>query len=148
VSHLIPYCHASATAALAIATQPTETVITYDAVQQWDGPAMWALSPNPGRIIAPEPGVYLVKGECTWASGGAETYVWLNTWTNGAGRTTYGSLVPPVSTPRQNITDVITLTTGDYMELRASHNAGANINITNRRFAMVLLGRHQSAAVY
>jgi hypothetical protein len=127
-------CKVSTSTAQAVVTS-TQTPLTFDA-EIFDDDTFHDNSTNPSRITVTEAGRYFVSGFATFAAsstgmreisirvnGTASKYATSNS--NSASLVTY-----------LNISDILVLTAGQYVELYCYHTKGSDLNVTGRSLSV------------
>ena len=124
-----PRCQVHRTSALAVTTSVT-TYIPWQAedFDQDDNGGMWAVSPNPTRIIFQTAGLYAVSAEVQWQLGTGERWLTM--------RDTGGAIIPGAHSVAnglivtyQSMSIVREFAPSDYIEVGVLHNHGSNRNI-------------------
>lgn len=111
-------------------TTSTQTKIEFDAVNNDDWNC-WDVSPNPTRLTVPIPGRYICVGTLVFAAASAGHRA-INILKNNSVELARSDFLPvsnsedthsTVTTPAE------TFASGDYIELRAWHNRGSNLDV-------------------
>jgi hypothetical protein len=113
-------------------TTSTQTKVQFDAVDS-DGWNCWDLSPNPTRLTVPITGRYIVTGNVAFAAS-ASGHRALNILKNNTlelARSDFNPVSNSVDTHSTVTCHAVTLTKGDYVELRVWQNSGSNLDILN-----------------
>jgi hypothetical protein len=124
----------------------TQTKISFDDVDS-DGWNCWDLSPNPTRLTAPVTGRYIVTGNVAFeaASAGHRAINILKNNTLELARSDFNPVSNSIDTHSTVTCHAVTLTKGDYVELRAWQNSGSALNILDSgdhspRLSLIYLG--------
>lgn len=111
-------------------TTGTETIISFDTVQNdtWN---CWDLSPNPTRLTAPIPGRYMAVGIIVFAaaSSGHRSVTILKNNTEEIAQQDFLPVSASIESHATVTSHAETLATGDYIELRAWHNRGSDLDV-------------------
>lgn len=108
----------------------TQTKIVFDAVDS-DGWNCWDLTPNPTRLTVPVTGRYFVTANVSYQAKSAGHRA-INIYKNNLVELARSDFVPvsnSIDTHSTVNTHAVTLTKGDYIELRVWHNSGSNLDI-------------------
>lgn len=111
-------------------TTSTQTKIIFDTVDS-DGWNCWDLSPNPTRLTVPVTGRYFITGNISFqaaSSGHRAVNILLND-SNELARSDFNPVSNSIDTHSTVNTHAVTLTKGDYVELRVWQNSGSNLDI-------------------
>ena len=127
-------------------TTSTQTKISFDAVDS-DGWNCWDLSPNPTRLTVPVTGRYLVTGNAAFeasASGHRALNILKNNTVELA-RSDFNPVSNSIDTHSSVTSHAVSLTKGDYVELRAWQNSGSSLDILDSsdhqpKLSLVYLG--------
>ena len=127
-----PRVHAYAAAAQTLTTG-TVTLVPFD-TEAYDSDGMHSTSSNTSRLVVNTGGLYWCSFGVTFATN-ATSWRYLNIRKNAAGApaggtSVYQGFVPGLAVSNNNITasfDLV-LAAGDYLEVFASQNSGANLN--------------------
>lgn len=111
-------------------TTSTQTKITFDAVNsdEWN---CWDNSPNPTRLTVPIPGRYICIGTIVFAAASAGHRA-LNIYKNNSVELARSDFLPVSNsedTHSSVTTPAETFAAGDYIELRAWHNRGSDLDV-------------------
>jgi hypothetical protein len=124
----------------------TQTKVSFDDVDS-DGWNCWDLSPNPTRLTAPVTGRYIITGNVAFeaASAGHRAINILKNNTLELARSDFNPVSNSIDTHSTVTCHAVTLTKGDYVELRAWQNSGSALNILDSgdhspRFSLIYLG--------
>jgi hypothetical protein len=124
----------------------TQTKIEFDDVDS-DGWNCWDLSPNPTRLTVPVTGRYIITGNVAFeaASAGHRAINILKNNTLELARSDFNPVSNSIDTHSTVTCHAVSLTKGDYVELRAWQNSGSALNILdsgdhNPRFSLIYLG--------
>ena len=124
----------------------TQTKIILDAVDS-DGWNCWDLSPNPTRLTAPLTGRYIITGNVAFeaASSGHRAINILKNNTVELARSDFNPVSNSIDTHSTVTCHAISLTQGDYVELRVWQNSGSDLDIMNSgdhspKFSLIYLG--------
>lgn len=111
-------------------TTSTQTKISFDAVDSDDWNC-WDLSPNPTRLTVPIAGRYLITATASFAaaSAGHRAINILKNNTTEIARSDFLPVSNSIDTHSTVVTPSETLAAGDYIELRAWHNKGTDLDI-------------------
>ena len=111
-------------------TTATQTKISFDAVDS-DGWNCWDLSPNPTRLTVPVTGRYLITGNVAFeaASPGHRAINILKNNTVELARSDFLPVSNSIDTHSTVTTHAVSLTKGDYVELRVWQNSGSDLDI-------------------
>jgi hypothetical protein len=127
-------------------TTSTQTKVIFDEVDS-DGWNCWDVSPNPTRLTAPLTGRYIITGNVAFeaASSGHRAINILKNNTLELARSDFNPVSNSVDTHSTVTCHAVSLTKGDYVELRVWQNSGSNLNILdsgdhNPRFSLIYLG--------
>jgi len=127
-------------------TTSTQTKIEFDNVDS-DGWNCWDLSPNPTRLTVPVTGRYIITGNVAFeaASAGHRAINILKNNTLELARSDFNSVSNSIDTHSTVTCHAVTLTKGDYVELRAWQNSGSDLDILDSgdhspRFSLIYLG--------
>ncbi len=135
-----PACSVYSSAAQSIASA---TFVSLDAnSESFDNDAMHSTVTNTSRVTIQTAGRYLFIANINFASS-ASTRVIGSFFVNGTTR--HDRVVVPVvgggTDDRHTISISLVLAAGDYVEVQANHNAGANLNVTLLEFFALFLTR-------
>jgi len=136
---------ASRSTAQTISTS-TQTKVIFDAVDS-DGWNCWDLSPNPTRLTVPVTGRYFITGNVAFeasASGHRAINILKNNTVELA-RSDFNPVSNSIDTHSTVTTHAVTLTKGDYVELRVWQNSGSDLDIMdtgdhNPKMSLIYLG--------
>lgn len=108
----------------------TQTAIVFDTVDS-DGWNCWDLSPNPTRLTAPVTGRYFITANVSYeaASAGHRAINILKNGTTELARSDFSPVSNSIDTHTTVNTHAVTLTKGDYVELRVWQNSGSDLDI-------------------
>jgi len=127
-------------------TTSTQTKVIFDEVDS-DGWNCWDVSPNPTRLTAPLTGRYIITGNVAFeaASSGHRAINILKNNTLELARSDFNPVSNSVDTHSTVTCHAVSLTKGDYVELRVWQNSGSDLNILdsgehNPRFSLIYLG--------
>ena len=127
-------------------TTSTQTKVEFDAVDS-DGWNCWDLSPNPTRLTAPLTGRYLITGNVAFeaASSGHRAINILKNNTVELARSDFNPVSNSIDTHSTVTCHAVSLTKGDYVELRVWQNSGSDLDILNSgdhspKFSLIYLG--------
>lgn len=111
-------------------TTSTQTKIEFDAVDS-DGWNCWDLSPNPTRLTVPVTGRYFVTANVAFeaASSGHRAVNILKNNTVELARSDFNPVSNSIDTHSTVTTHAVSLTKGDYVELRVWQNSGSDLDI-------------------
>ena len=111
-------------------TTATQTKISFDSVDS-DGWNCWDLSPNPTRLTVPVTGRYFVTGNVAFeaASPGHRALNILKNNTVELARSDFLPVSNSIDTHSTVTTHAVSLTKGDYVELRVWQNSGSDLDI-------------------
>lgn len=116
-------------------TSGTPAVLTFD-TETWDSNGLHSIAAATSKITAVTDGKYLINGTALYA---ASAVGFRSLGINKNGATSYGSSTSVVnvgtSTTALNVTALIDLVAGDYVELIAAQNSGGNLNVTGQVFS-------------
>lgn len=108
----------------------TQTKVSFSAVDSdaWD---CWSLSPNPTRLTAPITGRYIITANVAFeaASSGHRA---INIYKNNSvelARSDFNPVSNSIDTHSTVTCHAVSLTKGDYVELRVWQNSGSDLNI-------------------
>lgn len=120
---------ASRSTAQTISTS-TQTAIVFDTVDS-DGWNCWDLSPNPTRLTVPVTGRYFITANVSYeaASAGHRAINILKNGTTELARSDFSPVSNSIDTHTTVNTHAVTLTKGDYVELRVWQNSGSDLDI-------------------
>ena len=127
-------------------TNGTQTKVSFAAADLYDTDAFHDTSTNNSRMTIPAGlgGYYLVYGSIGWASNGSGRRQLTITKNNTDIRTTEGFENEIDLYPTLNISVVLNLTAGDYVELEAYQTSGGALNVSDsiqkNSFGVVKLG--------
>jgi hypothetical protein len=108
----------------------TQTKIVFDAVDS-DGWNCWDVSPNPTRLTVPVTGRYFITGNVSYeasSSGHRAINIYKNN-TMELARSDFSPVSNSIDTHTTVNTHAVTLTKGDYLELRVWQNSGSDLDI-------------------
>jgi hypothetical protein len=110
----------------------TQTKVVFDAVDS-DGWNCWDLSPNPTRLTVPLTGRYIITGNVAFeaASAGHRAINILKNNTVELARSDFNPVSNSVDTHSTVTCHAVSLTKGDYVELRVWQNSGSDLDIMN-----------------
>jgi hypothetical protein len=113
-------------------TTSTQTKVEFDTVDS-DGWNCWDLSPNPTRLTAPLTGRYLITGNVAFeaASSGHRAINILKNNTLELARSDFNPVSNSIDTHSAVTCHAVSLTKGDYAELRVWQNSGSDLDILN-----------------
>lgn len=127
-------------------TTSTQTAIVFDAVDS-DGWNCWDVSPNPTRLTAPLTGRYIVTGNVAFeaASSGHRAINILKNATVELARSDFNPVSNSIDTHSTVTCHAVSLTKGDYVELRVWQNSGSDLDILDTgdhspKFSLIYLG--------
>jgi hypothetical protein len=108
----------------------TQTKIEFDTVDS-DGWNCWDASPNPTRLTVPVTGRYFITGNISFeaAASGHRAINLLKNNTSELARSDFLPVSNSIDTHSTVTSHAITLTKGDYVELRAWQNSGSNLDV-------------------
>jgi len=108
----------------------TQTAIVFDTVDS-DGWNCWDLSPNPTRLTVPVTGRYFITANVSYeaASAGHRAINILKNGTTELARSDFSPVSNSIDTHTTVNTHAVTLTKGDYVELRVWQNSGSDLDI-------------------
>lgn len=111
-------------------TTSTQTKIIFDTIDS-DGWNCWDASPNPTRLTVPVTGRYFVTANVSFqaASSGHRA---INLYKNNSvelARSDFSPVSNSIDTHSTVSTHAVTLTKGDYVELRVWQNSGSDLDI-------------------
>jgi hypothetical protein len=133
-----PMCSVYASTAQAVATG-TSTALTADS-ENYDSDAMHSTVSNTSRITAQEDGRYELTAMVFYAAGtGRRVTSFLvngTTALNGDSRVSAVTGGAAGVTDQVSISRTVTLTAGDYVEVRVNQNSGGNLNVTLDEFTV------------
>lgn len=136
---------ASRSTSQTIATS-TQTKVVFDAVDS-DGWNCWDVSPNPTRLTAPITGRYIITGNVAFEadSAGHRAINILKNNTVELARSDFSPVSNSIDTHSNVTCHAVTLTKGDYVELRVWQNSGNDLDILDSgdhspRFSLIYLG--------
>ena len=110
----------------------TQTKVIFDTVDS-DGWNCWDVSPNPTRLSVPLTGRYIITGNVAFeasASGHRAINILKNN-TLELARSDFNPVSNSVDTHSTVTCHAVTLTKGDYVELRVWQNSGSDLDIMN-----------------
>jgi len=113
-------------------TTSTQTKVVFDAVDS-DGWNCWDLSPNPTRLTVPLTGRYIITGNVAFeasASGHRAINILKNNTVELA-RSDFNPVSNSIDTHSTVTCHAVSLTKGDYVELRVWQNSGSDLDIMN-----------------
>jgi len=113
-------------------TTSTQTKVVFDAVDS-DGWNCWDLSPNPTRLTVPLTGRYIITGNVAFeasASGHRAINILKNN-TLELARSDFNPVSNSIDTHSTVTCHAVSLTKGDYVELRVWQNSGSDLDIMN-----------------
>lgn len=110
----------------------TQTKVVFDGVDS-DGWNCWDLSPNPTRLTVPVTGRYIITGNVAFeaASSGHRALNILKNNTVELARSDFNPVSNSVDTHSTVTCHAVSLTKGDYVELRVWQNSGSDLDIMN-----------------
>jgi len=110
----------------------TQTKVVFDGVDS-DGWNCWDLSPNPTRLTVPVTGRYIITGNVAFeaASSGHRAINILKNNTVELARSDFNPVSNSVDTHSTVTCHAVSLTKGDYVELRVWQNSGSDLDIMN-----------------
>lgn len=113
-------------------TTSAQTKIIFDAVDS-DGWNCWDVSPNPTRLTAPLTGRYIITGNVAFeaASSGHRAINILKNNTVELARSDFNPVSNSIDTHSTVTCHAVSLTKGDYVELRVWQNSGSDLDILN-----------------
>jgi hypothetical protein len=127
-------------------TTSTHTKIIFDTVDS-DGWNCWDVSPNPTRLTAPLTGRYIITGNVAFeaASSGHRAINILKNNTLELARSDFNPVSNSIDTHSTVTCHAVSLTKGDYVELRVWQNSGSDLDILDSgdhspRFSLIYLG--------
>jgi hypothetical protein len=127
-------------------TTSTQTKIIFDEVDS-DGWNCWDVSPNPTRLTVPITGRYIVTGNVAFeaSSSGHRAINILKNNTLELARSDFNPVSNSIDTHSTVTCHAVSLTKGDYVELRVWQNSGSDLDILdsgdhNPRFSLIYLG--------
>jgi hypothetical protein len=127
-------------------TTSTQTKIIFDSVDS-DGWNCWDVSPNPTRLTVPVTGRYIITGNVAFeaASAGHRAINILKNNTLELARSDFNPVSNSIDTHSTVTCHAVSLTKGDYVELRAWQNSGSDLNILDSgdhspKFSLIYLG--------
>ncbi len=127
-------------------TTSTQTKISFDAVDS-DGWNCWDLSPNPTRLTVPVTGRYFVTGNVAFeaASSGHRAINILKNDTTELARSDFNPVSNSIDTHSTVTTHAVSLTKGDFVELRVWQNSGSALDILDSsdhqpKMSLIFLG--------
>jgi hypothetical protein len=127
-------------------TTSTQTKIIFDSVDS-DGWNCWDVSPNPTRLTVPVTGRYIITGNVAFeaASAGHRAINILKNDTLELARSDFNPVSNSIDTHSTVTCHAVSLTKGDYVELRAWQNSGSDLDILDSgehspRFSLIYLG--------
>jgi hypothetical protein len=113
-------------------TTSTQTKVEFDTVDS-DGWNCWDLSPNPTRLTVPVTGRYIITGNVAFeasASGHRAINILKNN-TLELARSDFNPVSNSIDTHSTVTCHAVSLTKGDYVELRVWQNSGSDLDIMN-----------------
>jgi hypothetical protein len=124
----------------------TQTKVSFDAVDS-DGWNCWDLSPNPTRLTVPVTGRYIITGNVAFAAS-ASGHRAINILKNNTvelSRSDFNPVSNSIDTHSTVTCHAVTLTKGDYVELRVWQNSGSDLDILdssdhNPKMSLIYLG--------
>lgn len=127
-------------------TTATQTKIIFDAVDS-DGWNCWDVSPNPTRLTVPLTGRYIVTGNVAFEAS-ASGHRAINILKNGTvelARSDFNPVSNSIDTHSTVTCHAVSLTKGDYVELRVWQNSGSDLDIQVSsdhapKFSLIYLG--------
>lgn len=127
-------------------TTSTQTKVEFDTVDS-DGWNCWDLSPNPTRLTAPLTGRYIITGNVAFeasASGHRAINILKNN-TLELARSDFNPVSNSIDTHSTVTCHAVSLTKGDYVELRVWQNSGSDLDIMdtgdhNPKLSLIYLG--------
>lgn len=128
----IPYCEAEASSGQSISTA-TLTVISLQ-TELSDNDSMHSTSSNTSRITASTAGKYLITGTVPFSTVPNAMRVIARIYKNGTGSgTVIAAIDQQVASgpPAFNLSAVVELAIGDYVELAVYHDAGSSVSLYN-----------------
>lgn len=127
-------------------TTSTQTKVIFDEVDS-DGWNCWDVSPNPTRLTAPLTGRYIITGNVAFEadSAGHRAINILKNNTVELARSDFSPVSNSIDTHSNVTCHAVTLTKGDYVELRVWQNSGNDLDILDSgdhspRFSLIYLG--------
>jgi len=110
----------------------TQTKVAFDAVDS-DGWNCWDLSPNPTRLTVPLTGRYIITGNVAFeaASSGHRAINILKNNSVELARSDFNPVSNSVDTHSTVTCHAVSLTKGEYVELRVWQNSGSDLDIMN-----------------
>jgi hypothetical protein len=113
-------------------TTSTQTKVIFDAVDS-DGWNCWDASPNPTRLTVPVTGRYIITGNVAFeaTSSGHRAVNILKNNTLELARSDFNPVSNSIDTHSTVTCHAVTLTKGDYVELRVWQNSGSDLDIMN-----------------
>lgn len=118
----------------------TPTALTFD-TETWDTNALHSTSSNTSRLTATVGGKYLVQGSFTWdinSSGFRAAHILKNGATIYA-RKREPTIVSATAGTWSQVSGMVDLAAGDYVELIATQDSGTTRTIDNKEFSMCLM---------
>jgi hypothetical protein len=127
-------------------TTSTQTKVIFDAVDS-DGWNCWDVSPNPTRLTVPVTGRYIVTANVAFEAASAGHRA-INIFKNNTVELARSDFMPvsnSVDTHSTVTCHAVSLTKGDYVELRVWHNRGSDLDILDSgdhspKFSLIYLG--------
>lgn len=109
----------------------TDVILTYN-IETYDNAGWFNAGVSTTDFTVPATGMYLVSTSVVFASNGTGGRM-LSVWVNGA--FLYGKTIAGVSydITQMPMTNLVPLTAGDVVTIRARQNSGVSVNITDKR---------------
>lgn len=104
------------------------TAVPFD-TDVFDNASMHDTVTNPTRLIAPVTGLYLVTGQIMWEAN-ATGVRWVRITKNGAIQNHVSQSAASSQQTVQNITALLSLTAGQYVEIEGYQNSGETLSIS------------------
>lgn len=127
-------------------TTSTQTKVIFDAVDS-DGWNCWDVSPNPTRLTVPLTGRYIVTANVAFeaSASGHRAISILKNNTVELARSDFNPVSNSIDTHSTVTCHAVSLTKGDYVELRVWQNSGSNLDILDTgdhspKFSLIYLG--------
>lgn len=135
-----PYAHVYSSAGQSITTN-TSTVLSFNAEVEDIG-GLHSTTTNNSRITAVDAGLYHVTGQVQYPTGIGSGTVDCKVQVNGTVNTgPYDSRAIPGGVPAVNISSLIRLAAGDYIQLLTYQSSGASVTTTAGAFNTFLQAR-------
>jgi hypothetical protein len=127
-------------------TTSTQTKVIFDAVDS-DGWNCWDVSPNPTRLTVPVTGRYIITGNVAFEADSAGHRA-VNIFKNNTvelARSDFNPVSNSIDTHSTVTCHAVSLTKGDYVELRVWQNSGNDLDILDSgdhspKFSLIYLG--------